>query len=340
MYCLVSNICVETFPQIPGFVWIIVFILVNAVINIRGIDYTAKADIILFFIELAVVVIFVVGGIAFIAGGGGTGGFSMDPIYQPGKLNMSFIASACTIAALSFLGFDGISTLAEEAIEPARDVGRATMIALICIGFIFVVETYIACLILPDWQSTDIAAGFYDAAALACGEWFRIVMVGVTIVAAGIANTMVAQSSAARLLFSMGRDKVIPHVFSKIHPKFRTPYVGICFLSVFSLAIALLVPIDTLVRLVNFGALSSFIMLNFATFFYFFIKQKQMGGLGIIKNLICPFLGIAILVYIFTGFDKVSYIVGFGWLILGIIIGFIKSKGYKEVPEGFKNIQL
>ena len=112
LYCLVSNICVETFPAIPGFVWIIVFILVNAVINIRGIDYTAKADIILFFIELAVVVIFVVGGIAFIAGGGGTGGFSMDPIYQPGKLNMSFIASACTIAALSFLGFDGISTLA------------------------------------------------------------------------------------------------------------------------------------------------------------------------------------------------------------------------------------
>ena len=317
LYALVSNICVETFPGIPAIAWIIAFIVVNTLINVRGIDYTAKADIILFFIELVVVVIFLIGGISFIAGGGGTGGFSIEPIYQPGKINLNFIASACTIAALSFLGFDGIS-----------------------IGLLFIVETYVACLILPDWQNTDIAAGFYDAAALALGEWFRIVMVGVTIVAAGIANTMVAQSSAARLLYTMGRDRVIPHIFAKVHPKFRTPYVGIYLLSIFSLVIAIAVPIDTLVRLVNFGALGSFIMLNFATFFYFFIREKIRGGAGFIKNLVCPFIGMAILIYVFTGFDYISYIVGFGWLIIGVVIGFIKSKGYKEVPEAFKNIEL
>lgn len=340
LYALVSNICVETFPGIPGIAWIIAFIVVNTLINVRGIDYTAKADIILFFIELVVVVIFLIGGISFIAGGGGTGGFSVEPLYQPGKINLNFIASACTIAALSFLGFDGISTLAEEALEPARDIGKAIMIALISIGILFIVETYVACLILPDWQHTDIAAGFYDAAALALGEWFRIVMVGVTIVAAGIANTMVAQSSAARLLYTMGRDRVIPHIFAKVHPKFRTPYVGIYLLSIFSLVIAIAVPIDTLVRLVNFGALASFIMLNFATFFYFFIKQKLRSGAAFIKNLVCPFVGMAILIYVFTGFDSISYIVGFGWLIIGVVIGFIKSKGYKEVPEAFKNIEL
>ena len=104
--------------------------------------------------------------------------------------------------------------------------------------------------------------------------------------------------------------------------------------------IAIAVPIDTLVRLVNFGALGSFIMLNFATFFYFFIREKIRGGAGFIKNLVCPFIGMAILIYVFTGFDYISYIVGFGWLIIGVVIGFIKSKGYKEVPEAFKNIEL
>ena len=95
-----------------------------------------------------------------------------------------------------------------------------------------------------------------------------------------------------------------------------------------------------LVRLVNFGALSSFVMLNFAVFLFFFIREKKRNGTDIVKYLICPWAGILILIYVFTGFDKMTYIVGIVWLVVGLIVGAIKSKGYKEVPEAFKKLEV
>ncbi len=338
LYNMVSYIAQGTFG-IPFWIWILVFIAVDVVINVGGITYTAKADLVLFFVELVAVCIFIVGAIIFITKPGGVE-FTLKPIYQPGKLNLQFIASACTIAALSFLGFDGISTLAEESLNPAKDVGKATIIALFTVSIFFIVQTYLACCVLPDWQNTDPSTGFYDAAAKAVGKWFEFFMVIVTLLAAGIANTLVAQSSAARLLFTMGRDRVIPGFFGKVHPKHKTPYAAIYSLAVFSLVIALVVPTDTLVRLVNFGAIFSFAMLNISVIVYFFGKKKQRDLHGIINYLILPGIGLCILLYIFTGFDKICYIIGITWLIIGIIIGFVKSHGYKEVPESFKHMEM
>ena len=89
-----------------------------------------------------------------------------------------------------------------------------------------------------------------------------------------------------------------------------------------------------LAGLVNFGALASFILLNFAVFLFFFIREKKRNTFGdIVKYLICPWIGIAILVYVFTGFETMTYIVGVVWLILGLIVGAVKSKGFKEVPR-------
>lgn len=95
-----------------------------------------------------------------------------------------------------------------------------------------------------------------------------------------------------------------------------------------------------LVRLVNFGAIFSFIMLNVAVIYYFFGKKKLRNAHGIWNFLVLPLIGIVILGYVFTGFDKICYIVGFCWLIVGIIIGYVKSNGYKEVPESFKHMEM
>ena len=98
---------------------------------------------------------------------------------------------------------------------------------------------------------------------------------------------------------------------------------------------------SALATLVNFGALSAFIILNFAVFYYFFVKKGQRTKVSDwIKYLICPWLGIIILAYVFTGFDALTYTVGISWLVIGLIVGAVKSKGYKEVPEAFKNMEF
>jgi amino acid transporter len=234
-----------------------------------------------------------------------------------------------------------MSTLAEETIRPEKTVGKGILIALCGIAVVFVLQTYVAALIQPDWEKIDPATGFFDAAAAAGGEGLRVVLLVINILAVGIANTMAAQTATARMLYGMGRDGVIPKIFAKIHPKYQTPFFGTLVVGVISCILPLVLTMSQLVRLVNFGALSSFIFLNVAVFIFFFIKEKRRNSFGdIVKFLICPICGVAILLFVFSGFESLTYIIGFSWLVIGVIIGAIKSKGYKEVPEAFKHMEV
>lgn len=341
LYTMVANWGVELIPGSPWWLWILVFVIFNTIVNVRGMEMTKGVDWVMFVMEILILIAFIYLGIKYVLGGGGYGKLAIDPFYQPGKVDAHFIASACSIACLSFLGFDGMSTLAEETVHPEKNIGRGIIIALCTIIVVFVVQTYVAALILPDWENTDLATGFFDAAEAAGGVVFRKVLLVVNIIAIGVANIMAAQTATARMLYGMGRDGVIPRIFGKVHPKYQTPYVSAIIVGGVSLVIPLILNMSQLVRLVNFGALASFVLLNFAVFLYFFVREKHRNSAGdVIKYLVCPWIGILVLLYVFTGFDKMTYIVGIVWLIIGLIIGAVKSKGYKEVPEAFKHLEV
>ena len=344
LYVLVANWGTMLVPNSPWYLWVIVFVAFNTFVNIRGISMTRGIDFVIFAVEILAVIAFIALGCNFIMGGGGAGEFNADPLWQPGKVDAHFLAAGISIAALNFLGFDGISTLAEETNEPQKNIGRGILIALGIIIVCFVAQTYIASLVQPDWQSWSPEhaenAWFYGCEMIG-GELFRNIMLIINIVAIGIANIMNAQLAASRLLYSMGRDKVIPSIFGKVHPKYQTPWVGALFIGAVALVLSLVLTMADLATLVNFGALASFIMLNFAVFWYFFIKEKKRYSFGnIVKYLICPWLGILILGYVFTGFDVMTYALGVTWFIIGFIICAVKSKGFKEVPDAFKNLDV
>lgn len=344
LYLMTANWCVELFPATPRWLWVIIFVAINTIVNVRGITYTAKADWVMFYVEIVILALFIGFGLNYVLGdGGGTGALTIDPLYRPGQMDLQFIGMACTIACLSFLGFDGISTLAEETHKPETTIGRATMAALLCIGFLFILQTYIATIIQPDVTKLNPDTAFFDAASIAGGEWFRKVLLVVNILAVGIANTMNAQAATSRVLFGMSRDDVLPFVsklFRKIHPVYQTPYMATIVVGLFSIIVAELSTVDGLARLVNFGALTSFILLNIAVFNFFFLREKKRGFNAVLNYVICPLCGILILGYVWLSFDTLTQIVGFSWLGVGVVIGFIKSKGYKEVPEAFRNSHM
>ena len=342
LYTMVANWGVMLVPGSPWWLWVIVFVAFNTFVNIRGVSMTRGVDFVIFAVEIVAVIAFVALGCNFIMGGGGAGEFNMDPIWQPEVVTPTFIAAGISIAALNFLGFDGISTLAEETREPEKNIGRGIMIALGIIIVCFSVQTYLASLIQPDWASwTEEHANnaFFYGCQLIGGDIFMKIMLVVNIVAVGIANIMNAQLAASRLLFSMGRDGVIPRIFGKVHPKFKTPWVGSIFIGVVALILVSILGMADLATLVNFGALFSFILLNFATFWFFFVKEKQRKSFGdIVKYLICPWIGIAILAYVFAGFQPMTWAMGVTWFVIGMIVAAVKSKGFKEVPEAFKHL--
>ena len=341
LYVIVGEWCIALVPGLPMWIWIALFIAVNTLINVKGIESTARVDFVFFIVEIGIVLIIVIGGLKYILGdGGGAGALTMTPIYQSEHVNLAFIATACSIACLNFLGFDGISTLAEETDKPERSVGRAIIISLLVIGLVFFLQTYIVCLIEPDYTKYNPATALFDACAVAIGEWFRIVLLVVNILAVGIANTLNAQAACSRVLYSMGRDKLLPTVLSRIHPKFKTPHVALILIGVLSMICAMLFTVPELSRLVNFGAITSFIMLNISVIWFFFVKERRRCGKDLLSFLLFPVCGIFILCYVWTGFDWPTQVVGAVWLAIGLVIGFVKSKGYKEVPEAFMHQKM
>ncbi len=344
LYVMVANWGTMLIPESPWFLWILAFVAFNTFVTIRGVSMTKGLDFIIFAIEILAVIAFVYLASKYVLGGGGTGAFVIDPLWQPGKVDAHFVAAGISIAALNFLGFDGISTLAEETHEPEKNIGRGIMIALGIIIVVFIAQTYLASLVQPDWASWDeqhANNAFFYGVQLVGGDIFMKIMLVINIIAVGIANIMNAQLAASRLLYSMGRDKVIPSIFGKVSKKWKTPWVGAIFIGVVVLILAPTLGMSSLTTLVNFGALSSFIILNFAVFKFFFIKEKRRKTVGDwVKYLICPWIGILILAYVFTGFDPLTYIVGVSWLVIGLIVGAVKSRGYKEVPEAFKNLEV
>jgi amino acid transporter len=324
-------------PSVPIWVFILIFAAINTFVTARGITVTAETNWVLLAIEMVTLVIFLVIGLKFVlVDGGGTGGLSLDPIYQPDKVNLTFVASAASIAVLSFLGFDGISTLAEETHRPERTVGNATVAALIILGLIFVTQTYVAALVHPNYKNLDPELAFFQIGRDAGGAFLYYLLLVVNVLAVGIANALAAQVAISRILYSVSRDDMLPasRFLSRIHPRFRTPFNATLLVGVVTLAVALIFAVDTITKFVNFGALTAFMTLNISVFVYFFIRRGRRGSVtDFLKYLLFPLLGFAIIAYVWSGFDRTTFIFGFSWLAAGIIIAAIKTKGFREKPS-------
>ena len=328
-------------PQAPFFIYVILFIGLVTFINVRGITFAAKANFVLLGIELVALLVFLGFTIDFVfIRGGGTGGFSLEPLYQPQHVGAGFIATATSIAVLSFLGFDAISTLAEETERPERNVGNATVASLVILGLIFMVQTYAAGLVHPHYQNLDPALAFFQIGRDAGGPFLYYFLLFINVIASGIADALVAQLAVSRILYSISRDELLPFsgFMARIHPTYRTPANATVLVGVISIAIALLVPLETITKFVNFGALTAFMLLNLTVFVYFFLKRGRRGLKGIFTYLVLPVLGFLIIGYVWHGFDTLTFAFGFGWMAVGIILGAVKSKGYKEVPAALEEM--
>ncbi len=316
-------------PAVPALVWIVGFILINTVINVIGIEFTARFNKIVLVLELIVFAVFVVIGLKAVAAGAGNG-FTLKPLYDSESFNLSLVMGAVSIAVLSFLGFDGISTLAEEVEGGGKTVGKASIAALLMVGVLFITQTYVAALVWPDYTSfTNLDTAFYDVANLAGGAKLMILCSLATGFAWGIANSLAAQAAISRIIYSMSRDRMLPKALNKVHPKFKTPYVATIFVAVISLLITVGFSnnIAYLSSLVNFGALTGFIMINFTVIYHFIYKEKS-GKYG--KHLVLPLIGLCIISYVWINLDPAAKTLGAAWVAVGIVYYIIIVKVLKR----------
>jgi amino acid transporter len=338
LYLIAAVAMNSIWASVPVWVWLVAFVVLNTVVNYFGIEFTARVNKVMLVAELVVLAVFLVIGVVALASGEGRG-FDFSPVYDSDTFSLELVFGAVSIAVLSFLGFDGISTLAEENRESARSIGKAMIAALALAGTLFIVQTWVAALLVPD-PDTLIAEGdaagtaFYDAAEVAGGAWLATLTAIATAIAWGFANSLVAQAATSRLLFAMARDRQLPGFLRQVHPTRRVPVNATLLVAVVSLVLGLYMSsredgITLLSTLVNFGALSAFLLLHVSVVVHYLVRRKSRNWW---LHLAVPVIGFAILVYVVVNAQVAAQTLGFVWLAIGLVLmGVLVATGRR--PE-------
>jgi amino acid transporter len=326
LYLVAAVAMNSTVPAVPVWVWLVGFVVLNTVVNYFGIEFTARVNKLMLVAELVVLAIFLVVGIVALARGAGRG-FSWTPLYDPATFSLGLVFGAVSVAVLSFLGFDGISTLAEENRGSARLIGRSMIAALALAGVLFIVQTWVAALLVPD-PGRIIAEGdasgtaFYDSARVAGGAWLATLTAIATAVAWGFANSLVAQAATSRLLFAMARDRQLPAFLRRVHPTRRVPVNATLLVAVVSLVLGLFMTtrgdngIPLLSTLVNFGALTAFLLLHVSVVVHHLVRRRSRDYW---RHLVVPVVGFAILAYVIVNARLAAQTLGLIWLGVGVV---------------------
>ena len=319
-------------PGVPYWGWAIFFALVLTVLNIQGVKTSARVNAGLAAAMGAVIVVFFVAAARYIFGVPHDGaGFFTRPFYDPKLFDFRAVLGGTSIAVLTYIGFDGISTLSEEAENPRRNILLATVLTCLVIGILSAFEVYAAQLIWPASQpfpNEDTA--FVAVAQRAWPPLFAVV--GFTLLVANFGSGLGAQIGAARLLYGMGRSNALPKsFFGAVDARHRVPRNNVIFVGACALTAALLVSVGMFsyglgAEMLNFGALLAFMGVNAAAIVHYYVRQNKRTLL----DLLPPLAGFLICLALWLSLSWPAKIAGIIWMAAGIGFGAWKTHGFRR----------
>jgi amino acid transporter len=328
-YVLIGQYMSAVLPAIPFWVWVVVSVLLVTILNFVGINLVTNVNLALVGAQIVFVVIFVISSIGYLSGNPHTVGL-FDPFFGKGA-DLPHLAAGGAILALAFLGFDAVSTLSEEAKDPRKSIPRAIMLTTLAGGVIFTVCAWVAGLVFPDYAHLSASAPTLDLMHRAGG----VVLAGLftaAFVAGSFAAAMTSQVSVSRILYSMGRDGMLPKkVFGRLHLRFKTPFLAIIIVGVLGL-VALFIPLDWVFQMINFGALIAFSFVNLSVIKTYVIDKKERTAGSILKFLVAPIIGFALTVWLWTSLPPLAFIIGGIWVVLGFIYLLGLTRFFRKKP--------
>ncbi len=338
-YLLMPMLCViiagatshKLVPAIPYSAFVILTSLAITAINLRGIEMTSRATTI-FNVVLSVSVIwFLAAAVWALTHGVGRGTLlSLEPFYSAQGFSWKTVMAATPVAVLSFLGFDGISTLAEDAKEPEKNIARATILVCFIAGLLFILQTYLGQLIWPDYQTfSTVETAFSDIGRKIGGAGLAY-LIALLVVAQAWASGIASQASASRLLFGMARDAMLPRaVFGYLHPKSRTPIYSVVLMGAIAMVAGLLLDLNKAAELVNFGACAGFMVVNLSVIGHYFVRRGERRGVRAWRYFASPVIGFLVCLWIWLSVSPLAMKVGAIWSLAGVayLVVLIRRNG-------------
>ncbi|MHA3724800.1 APC family permease [Leucobacter sp. HY1910] len=338
------------FPSIPAKLVSFITLVAVFAFNVLGINLVAKLNIAIVSISAAVIAVFAI--FAFKMAVADPSAPSMIEPFIPGAEGFSPIFTGAAVLALSFLGFDAVSTLSEEAKHPRRDIPRAIILTALIGGGLFIAVSWVGAIAYRPTDWALIPREMIDAAGIVlahhvAGEWLGMLFVLFS-VAGCFGSGLAGQVSVARILYSMGRDGTLPKPLGTLWSRFGTPVVAASTVSVFALA-SLFLTLEQAAYMISFGALAAFAMVNLSVIrVYLFPRAggatgEATGGTAprdarsfknIVLHGIFPAIGLALTLWLWTSLETMTWVVGGIWFAIGLVILIVKTRGFKKpVPR-------
>lgn len=339
-YLLLGVYINEYFPMIP--VWAIVIVVagIGMLINIVGIKTASIVDTIVTCAAIGFTILFIACIARYVTSGGGSGTlFDPSAFYNPEQFELKGVLAASAVLAASFVGFDAVTTLAEEAKEPEKVMGKAIMGVVIGAGIIFAIVAYFSQIAWPQAHLNieDPDTGIFELFPHIGMSWLGTIFFIVDNCGSFVC-ALAGMGAVSRILYGMGRDNILPKkFFGRISPKFQTPVNNIILTTLIALtAIFYQDNVMGAASLVSFGAICGFFMVNFSVISHYIIRGKERGTGAVIRHLIIPALGMLSLLVVFYFIETPAKILGGIWLFVGIVYLVIKTKGFRELPPEMK----
>ncbi len=313
---------------VPYPVLVIFFAALFTLLNLRGIQSSAATNRWLALAMSVVVAYMLICMLRYLAGLGPVShGFLTKPFYDPATFSLSSVLTGTSIAALTYIGFDSISTLSEEVVNPQRNILRATVFTCLLTGLFSAVEVYLGQLVWPDFRHYPDIDTAYSFIAGRAGGLILFHLVNSTLLVASIGSGMGSQLGAARLLYGMGRDNALPSgFFGHINKKTNVPDYNVLFAGVIALIGALLISYQLGAELLNFGAFLAFTGVNAAAFMHYFVRGRNRRW----TYFVLPLAGCAVCLYIWSSLRWQARVVGFSWLCAGAVYAVIRRRSLAQ----------
>ncbi|HYI79176.1 MAG TPA: APC family permease [Chryseolinea sp.] len=330
-------------PYIPYYFWIMFFTAGFSYLNLRGIKVASRANLIMMIVMSVVVFYFIAAAVRYVFVENSVGAlFTTAPFYNPDTFSFSAIGSATALAALTYIGFDGLTTLSEEVENPKRNVMIAVVLTCLITGVWSGAQIYLAQVSWPAWNSfANGAVGetennhSLDTAIMAVAN--RVggkgldASLAITLLIGSIGSGITGQMGAGRLLYGMGRDNILPqNFFGHLDKKSAIPNYNVMLIGGLTLIGAIFFNYEDCALLINFGAFLAFMGVNLATIREYYFKGDKATLRSFLIDFLLPAMGFVVCLIIWLNLPLKTFGIGGSWLLAGGLYLLIKTKGFRK----------
>jgi putrescine importer len=322
------------FPAVPYSVWAVLVVGLIIFLNLRGMRVTARANEILLAVVSLVVVAFFYAAIRYLFHFQGWGGLvSAEPFYNPKTFDFGALRTATSLAALTYIGFDGVTTLAEEVENPRRTVPLATVLVCLICGILSTLEVYLGSRVWSDYSTfPNLETAFIDVCQRVGGVALFQAMAVILIVAC-LGTGLAGVAGAARLLYGMGRDNLLPRkFFARLDVKRNIPAFNVLVIGLLTLIGSLVISYERAAELLNFGAFLAFMGVNITCIQQFFLRPQTGRSRNWLTDLFVPLVAFLFCLAIWWSLPTPAKWAGGIWFAIGFTYAAIRTRGFRVEP--------